>query len=90
MVAGQALPPAERCPGGADRLAGAEQSRAGLYVQKSGADTPTVPLLLYRGSAEVGKRYGVMPHRKWRMEFQTNQFPDYTRWMTHRCTSALH
>ena len=51
-------------------------------MQKSGADTPTVPLLLYRGSAEVGKRYGVMPHRKWRMEFQTNQFPDYTRWMT--------
>ena len=40
-----------------------------------------MPLLLYRGSAEVGKRYGVMPHRKWRMEFQTNQFPDYTRWM---------
>ena len=63
-------------------LTGAEQSRAGLYVQKSGADTPTVPLLLYRGSAEVGKSYGVMPHRKWRMEFQTNQFPDYTRWMT--------
>ena len=34
-----------------DQLAGAEQSRAGLYVQKSGADTPTVPLLLSRGSA---------------------------------------
>ena len=63
-------------------LAGAEQSRAGLYVQKSGADTPTVPLLLYRGSAEVGKDHSVMPHRKWRMEFQTDQFPDYDRWMT--------
>ena len=22
-----------------------------------------------------------MPHRKWRMEFQTDQFPDYDRWM---------
>ena len=64
------------------RMEGAEHSRAGLYVQKSGADTPTVPLLLYRGSAEVGKTHGVMPHRKWRMEFQTDQFPDYDRWMT--------
>ena len=64
------------------RMEGAAQSRAGLYVQKSGADTPTVPLLLYRGSAEVGKAHSVMPHRKWRMEFQTDQFPDYDRWMT--------
>lgn len=64
------------------RMEGAEHSRAGLYVQKSGADTPTMPLLLYRGSAEVGKAHSVMPHRKWRMEFQTDQFPDYDRWMT--------
>ena len=64
------------------RMEGAGHSRAGLYVQKSGADTPTVPLLLYRGSAEVGKTHSVMPHRKWRMEFQTDQFPDYDRWMT--------
>ncbi len=64
------------------RMEGAEYSRAGLYVQKSGADTPTVPLLLYRGSADVGKAHSVMPHRKWRMEFQTDQFPDYDRWMT--------
>ena len=64
------------------RMEGAEHSRAGLYVQKSGADTPTVPLLLYRGSAEVGKDHSVMPHRKWRMEFPTDQFPDYDRWMT--------
>ena len=64
------------------RMEGAEHSRAGLYVQKSGADTPTVPLLLYRGSAEVGKTHSVMPHRKWRTEFQTDQFPDYDRWMT--------
>ena len=58
------------------RMEGAEHSRAGLYVQKSGSDTPTVPLLLYRGSAEVGKSHSEMPHRKWRMEFQTDQFPD--------------
>ena len=51
------------------RMEGAGYSRAGLYVQKGGADTPTVPLLLYRGSADVGKTHSVMPHRKWRMEF---------------------
>ena len=61
------------------RMEGAGYSRAGLYVQKGGADTPTVPLLLYRGSADVGKAHSVMPHRKWRMEFQTDQFPDYER-----------
>ena len=64
------------------RMEGAGYSRAGLYVQKGGTDTPTVPLLLYRGSADVGKTHSVMPHRKWRMEFQTDQFPDYDRWMT--------
>ena len=64
------------------RMEGAGYSRAGLYVQKGGTDTPTVPLLLYRGSADVGKTHSVMPHRKWRMEFQTDQFPDYNRWMT--------
>ena len=64
------------------RMEGAGYSRAGLYVQKGGADTPTMPLLLYRGSADVGKTHSVMPHRKWRMEFQTDQFPDYDRWMT--------
>ena len=37
------------------RMEGAGYSRAGLYVQKGGTDTPTVPLLLYRGSADVGK-----------------------------------
>lgn len=71
------------------RMEGAEHSRAGLYVQKSGADTPTVPLLLYRGNAEVGKTHSVMPHRKWRMEFQTDQFPDYDCWMTPRQRPAV-
>ena len=39
-------------------------------------------VVLYRGSADVGKTHSVMPHRKWRMEFQTDQFPNYDRWMT--------
>ena len=43
------------------RMEGAGYSRAGLYVQKGGTDTPTVPLLLYRGSADVVKTHSVMP-----------------------------
>ena len=45
------------------RMEGAEHSRAGLYVQKSGADTPTVPPAAVPGSAEVGKDHSVMPQR---------------------------
>lgn len=36
------------------RMEGAGYSRAGLYVQKGGADTPTVPLLLYRDGTMYG------------------------------------
>ena len=49
---------------------------AGLHVQHS------TGAAVHRGSADVGKTHSVMPHRKWRMEFQTDQFPDYERWMT--------
>ncbi len=55
----------------------AETSRSGLYIQKSGIVSPDSPLLLYRGIAQIGKDHQVMPHRKWRQEFQTTLFPDY-------------
>lgn len=57
-------------------LAHADTSRSGLYIQKSG-NTIDDSLLLYRGLAEVGESYGVTPHRKWRLEFQTGSFPNY-------------
>lgn len=57
-------------------LAHADTSRSGLYIQKSG-NTIDDSLLLYRGLAEVGKSYGVTPHRKWHLEFQTGSFPNY-------------
>lgn len=53
-----------------------ETSRSGLYVQKSGSAIDD-GLLLYRGQADVGGGYGVIPHRKWRLEFQTGLFPNY-------------
>lgn len=57
-------------------LAHAGTSRSGLYVQKS-RSTIDDSLLLYRGLAEVGKSYGVLPHWKWRLEFKSDLFPNY-------------
>ena len=50
-------------------------SRLGLYVQRGNAEHTTGDLLLYRGMADVGRRHGVMPHRKWAQEFDLSLFP---------------
>jgi len=55
----------------------ASLSRTGVYLQQSGYKTPDKSILLYRGSVEAGKAHGVMPHRKWQLEFRTDVFPNY-------------
>lgn len=55
----------------------AERSRSGLYVQKSRNTIVDDSLLLYRGLPDVGRDYGATPHWKWRLEFQTDLFPNY-------------
>lgn len=57
---------------------GAKNSRTGLYLQRSSLDSSDNGILLYRGLSELGKSHGVMPHRKWRLEFQTYTFPNYS------------
>lgn len=52
-------------------------SRSGLYIQKSGNEVANDDLLLYRGLAEAGQSYGITPHRKWRLEFKSDLFPNY-------------
>lgn len=61
------------------QLSGAEGSRAGVYLQVNGYDSSDRSVLLYRGQAQVGKEMGVMPHRKWRQEFDAQVFPDYAQ-----------
>jgi DNA-binding CsgD family transcriptional regulator len=56
-------------------LNGAENSRSGIYIEKNSVIPDS--FLLYRGIAEVGKAHNVMPHRKWRLEFDSEAFPDY-------------
>lgn len=58
-------------------LDNSEISRSGIYLQVSGYETTNQNVLLYRGLSEVGKTYDIMPHRKWRLEFRTDLFPDY-------------
>ena len=48
-----------------------KKSRTGLYFQRSTLDRTDETLLLFRGSAELGRKNGIMPHRKWRLEFKT-------------------
>jgi len=54
-------------------------SKTGIYLQQSGYKTPDESILLYRGLAETGKAHKIMPHRKWQLEFRTDQFPNYEK-----------
>ena len=55
--------------------ADSDKSRTGLYFQRSTLDRTDETLLLFRGSSELGRKNGVMPHRKWRLEFKTDFVP---------------
>lgn len=55
----------------------ADTSRSGLYLQRNSLDSTDTSILLYRGLSDVGKNHGAMPHRKWRLEFDTDLFPGY-------------
>jgi len=62
------------------RLKDADFSRSGLYLQVNGYDKDMPQnrdVVLYRGAPDVGRSLGAMPHRKWRLEFRTDQFPNY-------------
>ena len=58
-------------------LPDANYSRTGLYLKQTGYDNADEDILLFRGIASTGKAHGMMPHRKWRLEFLTNLIPDY-------------
>lgn len=49
----------------------ADKSRTGLYFQRSTLDRTDETLLMYRGNSDLGRQNGIMPHRKWRLEFNT-------------------
>lgn len=55
----------------------AATSRSGLYLQHNSLDSTDTRILLYRGLSDVGKRHDAMPHRKWRLKFDTRLIPGY-------------
>ena len=55
----------------------ASVSKSGLYLQVNGYERTASKVILYRGIADTAKSHGIMPHRKWRLEFRTDLFPDY-------------
>lgn len=55
----------------------AETSRTGIYLQRNNLDVSDTRVLLYRGLAQTGKDHSCMPHRKWRLEFSTDLFPNF-------------
>ncbi len=55
--------------------ANSDKSKTGLYFQRSTLDRTDETLLLFRGSAELGRKNNIMPHRKWRLEFRTDFTP---------------
>lgn len=63
-------------------LSEAAGSKTGLYLQISGYERNTADIVLYRGIADIAKSHEIMPHRKWRLEFRTELFPDYAEILT--------
>lgn len=59
------------------QIENAATSRTGIYLQRNSLEGADTRVLLYRGLAQVGKEHGCMPHRKWRLEFSTELFPNY-------------
>ena len=53
-------------------------SKAGVYIDKDflGSDRKDA-MLLFRGTAQLGREKEIMPHRKWKLEFDTSAFPDF-------------
>ena len=58
-------------------LENANNQRSGVYLQKNSMSVSKEDLILYRGIANIGKKHGIMPHRKWRQEFDITLVPDY-------------
>lgn len=57
---------------------GAGNSKAGVYLNKDlFGTTDKETMLLYRGSVQAARNKGIMPHRKWHLEFDAAAFPNF-------------
>ena len=58
-------------------LPDADISRAGMYLKINGYKSTYTPVTLLRGDAEIARANDIMPHRQWKLEFDTTAFPSY-------------
>lgn len=57
---------------------GKSNSRAGIYINKDFfGTTDNESMLLFRGNVKTAMNKGIMPHRKWHMEFNLGDFPNF-------------
>ncbi len=57
---------------------GESGSKAGVYLKQDlFGTTDKETMLLYRGNVQSAKSKGIMPHRKWHLEFDSSAFPNY-------------
>ena len=66
-----------------------EYSKTGLYLQKSSGNISNNSLLLFRGDSSAGKEKGIMPHRKWQLEFDSRVFKAFDKNLSSDITVPL-
>ena len=63
-------------------VANSDTSRCGLYLKTNGYKSTYNPVSMLRGDAEIARAGGIIPHRQWRLEFDTEQIPEYEQILT--------
>jgi len=58
-------------------LDNSKSSRSGLYLQTNGYKSSYNPVVLLRGNSDIGRANNIVPHRQWRLEFNTDNIPGY-------------
>ena len=57
---------------------GVGDSKSGVYLnQDLFGTTNKETMLLFRGNVKAAKERGIMPHRKWRLEYDSSNFPNF-------------
>ena len=65
------------------------KSKTGLYLQRSSIDKTDESFTLYRGNTELGQKRDALPHRQWRLEFNTDEIPDYDKYLERAKTPVI-
>ena len=60
-------------------VANADTSRCGLYLKINGYKSTYNPVSMLRGDAEIARAGGIIPHRQWKLEFNTEHLPGYAQ-----------